>query len=303
MAPTPSSSLQVTPRWYVWSQVTLEQSLKHLCANNNLALNTQKTKDFRWARSHAHTPIYINGAAAERVSSFKFPSIHLLSNFTWSLNPSILVKKVQQHCYFLGSLKEAQLYPSILMYFYRCIIESILTNRISAGGENCPTHHRQPVPHYWEHLSQALPGQGERHHLFLILTMDVPPFSHPAGRHYSRQPPLPHQQPQEELGPWGGDSAELHTTALGIITLTHCPSTLISALLIQAQTKPFTSQINIIYIVLTSNCSFLVYTVHANLYTSLSISVHFTSMYITYLIYYTYIIIGCSSLSITLYIL
>lgn len=53
--------------------------LRHLvtwCAYNNLALNTQKTKeitvDFHRTGTHMQTSIYINGAVGEQVSTFRF---------------------------------------------------------------------------------------------------------------------------------------------------------------------------------------------------------------------------------------
>lgn len=62
------------------------QPLAAWCADNNLALNTQKAKeiivDSRRARSHTHAPIYISGAVVERVPSFKFLGIHISDNLT-----------------------------------------------------------------------------------------------------------------------------------------------------------------------------------------------------------------------------
>ena len=70
------------------------------CKSNNLALNTQKTKeiivDLRRAKSKAHTPLHISGAEVERVSSFKFLGVHITENLSWSLNSSSLVKKAHQ---------------------------------------------------------------------------------------------------------------------------------------------------------------------------------------------------------------
>uniref|UniRef100_A0A9J8C8P2 Reverse transcriptase domain-containing protein n=2 Tax=Cyprinus carpio carpio TaxID=630221 RepID=A0A9J8C8P2_CYPCA len=112
------------------------QHLAVWCATNNLELNTQKTKeiivDFRRTRSHAHTPIYINGAVVERVEFQVLWHPHL-----WSHNTSTLVKKAQQHLHFLRSLKKVHLNPRILVEFYRCTIESILTNCISVWYSNC----------------------------------------------------------------------------------------------------------------------------------------------------------------------
>ncbi|KAI4890782.1 hypothetical protein NFI96_007797, partial [Prochilodus magdalenae] len=118
--------------------------VKHLstwCHDNNQTLNTQKTKeiiiDLRRSRSQAHPPVYISGAAVEQVTSFKFLGTHISSDLTWSLNSSVLVKKAQQRLYFLRSLKKVHLSPRILVNFYRCTIESILTNGISVWYGNC----------------------------------------------------------------------------------------------------------------------------------------------------------------------
>lgn len=125
------------------------QHLAVWCATNNLELNTQKTKeiivDFRRSRSHAHTPIYINGAVVERVSSFKFLGVHISDDLTWSHNTSTLVKKAQQRLYFLRSLKKVHLNPRILVEFYRCTIESILTNCISVWYSNCSASDRKAL--------------------------------------------------------------------------------------------------------------------------------------------------------------
>ncbi|KAI4902683.1 hypothetical protein NFI96_012333, partial [Prochilodus magdalenae] len=118
--------------------------IQHLftwCHDNNLTLNTQKTKeiimDLRRSRSQAHPPVYISGAAVEQVTSFKFLGTHIFSDLTWSLNSSVLVKKAQQRLDFLRSLKKVHLSPRILVNFYRCTIESILTNCISVWYGNC----------------------------------------------------------------------------------------------------------------------------------------------------------------------
>ncbi|XP_059836580.1 uncharacterized protein LOC132399811 isoform X2 [Hypanus sabinus] len=95
----------------------------------NLVLNIHKTKelivDFRHARSHNHVSIYINGAVVERVSSFNFLGVPVL------LHPD-------QHLYFLRSIEKAHPWPRILTDFYRCTIESLLTNCISGWYGNCP---------------------------------------------------------------------------------------------------------------------------------------------------------------------
>uniref|UniRef100_A0A669EKF5 Reverse transcriptase domain-containing protein n=1 Tax=Oreochromis niloticus TaxID=8128 RepID=A0A669EKF5_ORENI len=88
-------------------------ALTHWCQDNHLTLNVAKTKelivDFRRCRE-VHTPITINGAAVERVSSFRFLGVHLAEDLTWS--------------------------GHILRTFYRCAIESILTGCITTWYGN-----------------------------------------------------------------------------------------------------------------------------------------------------------------------
>ncbi|KAI4888889.1 hypothetical protein NFI96_000986, partial [Prochilodus magdalenae] len=137
------------------------QHLSTWCHNNNLTLNTQKKKeiimDLRRSRSQAHPPVYISGAAVEQVTSFKFLSTHISSDLTWYLNSSVLVKKAQQRLYFLRSLKKVHLSPRILLNFYRCTIESILTNGISVWYGNCCAADRKALQRVVK-LAQRITG-------------------------------------------------------------------------------------------------------------------------------------------------
>ncbi|KAJ8404745.1 hypothetical protein AAFF_G00336080 [Aldrovandia affinis] len=119
-------------------ETAYREEIQHLatwCADNNLALNTKKTKelivDFRKTRAVAHAPVHINGAEVERVSSFKFLGVHISEDLSWTFNTSSLVKKAHQRLFFLRRLRKAHLSPQILVNFYRCAIESILTNSIT----------------------------------------------------------------------------------------------------------------------------------------------------------------------------
>ena len=127
------------------------EEVKHLaewCASNNLDLNTKKTKelivDFR-KNGGTHTPIHINGTEVERVTSFKFLGVHISEDLSWTLNTSTLVKKAHQRLFFLRRLKKAQLSPQILINFYRCTIESILTYCISVWYGNCSVAERKTL--------------------------------------------------------------------------------------------------------------------------------------------------------------
>ncbi|KAI3357071.1 hypothetical protein L3Q82_015458 [Scortum barcoo] len=129
------------------------QHLTQWCSNNNLVLNTSKTKevivDYRRSRRTEHAPLLIHGEAVERVNNIKFLGIHITSDLTWSMNTAHLVKKAQQRLFFLRKLKRAGLSPQLLTNFYRATIESILClsaavwygsctrlKGLSPGGEN-----------------------------------------------------------------------------------------------------------------------------------------------------------------------
>ncbi|KAK3506928.1 hypothetical protein QTP70_031211 [Hemibagrus guttatus] len=75
------------------------QRLTAWCRANNLSPNVDKTKemvvDFRRAQSD-HSPLFIDGSPVEIVKSTKFLGVHLVENFTWSLNTSSISKKAQQ---------------------------------------------------------------------------------------------------------------------------------------------------------------------------------------------------------------
>ena len=127
------------------------EEVRHLaewCAGNNLALNTKKTKelivDFR-KKAGTHTPIHINGTEVERVTSFKFLGVHISEDLSWTLNTSTLVKKAHQRLFFLRRLKKAHLSPQILVNFYRCTIESILTNCIPVWYGSCSAADRKAL--------------------------------------------------------------------------------------------------------------------------------------------------------------
>src|SRR4029434_10304142 len=90
-------------------------------------------------------PLTIDGAAVERVSSTKFLGVHISKDLSWTLNTSTLVKKAHQCLFFLRRLKKANLSPQILVNFYRCTIESILTNCISVWYGSCSVADRKTL--------------------------------------------------------------------------------------------------------------------------------------------------------------
>ncbi|KAL0184059.1 hypothetical protein M9458_019755, partial [Cirrhinus mrigala] len=110
------------------------------CRDNNLSLNVEKTKeivvDFRRAHTQ-HSPLTINGASVERVSSTKFLGVHITEDLSWTNNTSALTKKSQQRLYFLRKLRRARAPAPIMYTFYRGTIESILTSCITVWFGAC----------------------------------------------------------------------------------------------------------------------------------------------------------------------
>ena len=114
------------------------QQLTAWCSNNNLLLNTIKTKviiDFR-RNGTDHAPLHINGDCVERVPSFKFLGVHITEKLSWSTNTTALVKKAQQRLHFLRVLRRNRPEERLPVAFYRSTTESVLADSITVphGG-------------------------------------------------------------------------------------------------------------------------------------------------------------------------
>ncbi|KAI3360619.1 hypothetical protein L3Q82_002485 [Scortum barcoo] len=129
--------------------------------NNNLLLNTSKTKevivDYRRSRRTEHAPLLIHGEAVERVNNIKFLGIHITSDLTWSMNTAHLVKKAQQRLFFLRKLKRAGLSPQLLTNFYRATIEKHPLSSVQQCGMAAALHktERTCPCELWEVLFQT----------------------------------------------------------------------------------------------------------------------------------------------------
>ena len=104
------------------------EGLKTWCHNNNLELNTTKTKeliiDFR--RKQTETPpLLIKGTPVERVSSFKFLGVHMSNQLTWTFNTAAIIKKTQQCLHFLRLLKRNNLEEKLLVTFYSSAMKNM----------------------------------------------------------------------------------------------------------------------------------------------------------------------------------
>ncbi|KAI3374142.1 hypothetical protein L3Q82_005997 [Scortum barcoo] len=81
----------------------------------------------------------------ERVNSFKFLGVHISEDLTWTTGCSKLVKKAHQRLFFLRTLRKNHLSSDILVNFYRCTIESILTSCITVWYGSCPAADRKAL--------------------------------------------------------------------------------------------------------------------------------------------------------------
>ena len=124
-------------------------ALSEWCYHNNLSLNISKTKemivDYRKLQRGGHSPLYINGAEVERVSSVRFLGVHLTDDLTWSLHTNKAVRSARQRLFFLRRLRKFGLPPDILTNFYRCTIESILTACITVWYGSCTAYDRKAL--------------------------------------------------------------------------------------------------------------------------------------------------------------
>ena len=81
----------------------------------------------------------------ERVSSFRFLGVHIEEDLTWRVNTSEVLKKAQQRLYFLRTLRGNNICQRLMVSFYRCSIESILTYCICVWYSSCTTAQRKKL--------------------------------------------------------------------------------------------------------------------------------------------------------------
>ena len=82
--------------------------------------------DFR-SKQSTISPLLINNQEVEIVDCFKFLGCTISSNLSWDEHVLTVRKKAQQRLYFLRQLKKFRVNQTILVQFYRSVIESILT--------------------------------------------------------------------------------------------------------------------------------------------------------------------------------
>ena len=73
----------------------------------------------------------LSDSPVDTAESFRFLGTIISQDLKWGLNISSLTKRAQQRMYFLRQLKKFNLPKTMMVHFYTCIIESILTSSIT----------------------------------------------------------------------------------------------------------------------------------------------------------------------------
>ena len=97
--------------------------------------------DFRRKKKEV-PPLYIDGGCVERVSTFRYLGVNLEEDLTWRSNTTAIIKKAQQRLFFLRTLRKYHLRQDLLVSFYRCSVESILTYCICVRYISCTEEER-----------------------------------------------------------------------------------------------------------------------------------------------------------------
>ena len=122
--------------------VTTVNKFVDWCERHHLKLNVTKTKemiiDFRRS-PHARPPLTIQGSAVERVHNYKYLGTTVCNSLDWSSNVTLLRKKCNQRMYFLRMMRKMHVDKTILILFYRALIESIAAYNIMLFWECNPS--------------------------------------------------------------------------------------------------------------------------------------------------------------------
>lgn len=125
------------------------QALTLWCQNNDLVLNTTKTKelviDFRKREDILHPSLELDGEEVEQVKSFKYLGVHLSDDLKWGEYTRELVKKAQRKLFFLRTLKRTGLPQKLLTNFYQTTTESVLCYGCTVWSSSCSSEERKDL--------------------------------------------------------------------------------------------------------------------------------------------------------------
>ncbi|KAK3557991.1 hypothetical protein QTP86_005620 [Hemibagrus guttatus] len=87
----------------------------------------------------------INESPLERVDNFRYLSVHIIQDLSWSFHINTVVKKARQRLYHLRHLRDFRLPSKMLRNFHSCTIESILTGNIATSFGNSTMQDRRAL--------------------------------------------------------------------------------------------------------------------------------------------------------------
>lgn len=133
-------------------ETAYRKEVEHLatwCKEHNLVLNNKKTKevivDFRIKGQLNHIALFIGSDKVQRVPSFKFLGLTVTEDLSWGINTTSAVGKAQQHLFYLWKLSRAKLPKQLLVNFYHCAIESVLTYGLLVWFSSCTKAEQQAL--------------------------------------------------------------------------------------------------------------------------------------------------------------
>jgi len=95
-------------------------SLLTWTANNDMQLNTSKTKEMTLVRidSTSIPSLSTPSGPVQRVTTFKLLGLHLDAGLSWTIHNNTIVSKANKLLYFLKQLRRATVPPQQLLHFY-----------------------------------------------------------------------------------------------------------------------------------------------------------------------------------------
>ncbi|KAK0133677.1 hypothetical protein N1851_030812 [Merluccius polli] len=146
------------------------------CSENNLALNTKKTRSSKHSTDPA--PLCINGECVERAHTFRFLGVLISADISWSENITAVIKKAQQRLHFLRVLRKYNLNSNLLLtlplihrepadILHHSVVWQLHCCRQGEAPESrkgSSEDHWLPSPLTDGHLHLPLPQQSQNHH-------------------------------------------------------------------------------------------------------------------------------------------
>ena len=122
---------------------TVVRKFTQWCNEHHLYLNVEKTKelvfDFR-RKSERHNPLVLHDhddKEVEQVEKYKYLGTQVTNKLDWTENVQVLCKKGNQRLFFVRMMRKLNVDKTILMLFYRSLIQSILTYNLVCFYGNC----------------------------------------------------------------------------------------------------------------------------------------------------------------------